>query len=41
MGDFKALLDSDMKVFHNPAEMAHKINLWYLEKKYTDEKKPL
>lgn len=35
MGDFKALLDSDMKVFHNPAEMAHKINLWYLEKQYT------
>ena len=35
MGDFKALLDSDMKVFHNPAEFAHEINIWYLEKKYT------
>ena len=35
MGDFKALLDSDMKVFHNPAEFAHETNIWYLEKKYT------
>ena len=35
MGDFKALLDSDMKVFHNPAEMANMINIWYLEKQYT------
>ena len=35
MGDFKALLDADMKVFHNPAEMAHTINVWYGEKKYT------
>ena len=34
-GDFKALLDSDMKVFHNPAEFAHKTNIWYLEKQYT------
>lgn len=33
-GGFKALLDSDMKVFHNPAEMAHEINIWYLEKQY-------
>ena len=35
MGDFKALLDSDMKVFHNPAEMANVVNIWYLEKQYT------
>lgn len=35
MGDFKALLDSDMKVFHNPTEMAHKVNIWYKEKQYT------
>lgn len=34
-GDFKALLDSDMKVFHNPAEFAHETNIWYLEKMYT------
>lgn len=33
-GDFKALLDSDMKVFHNPAEFAHKTNIWYMEKQY-------
>lgn len=35
IGGFKALLDSDMKVFHNPAEMAHTTNVWYLEKQYT------
>lgn len=35
MGDFKALLAGDMKVFHNPAEFAHKVNIWYLEKQYT------
>ncbi len=35
MGDFKAQLASDMKVFHNPAEMAHTVNIWYLEKQYT------
>lgn len=35
IGGFKALLDSDMKVFHNPAEMAHNVNIWYLEKQYT------
>ena len=35
MGDFKALLDSDMKVFHNPAEMANITNIWYSEKQYT------
>ena len=23
------------KVFHNPAEFAHKTNIWYLEKQYT------
>lgn len=34
-GGFKALLDSDMKVFHNTAEMAHRVNVWYGEKKYT------
>jgi len=32
--DFKALLDSDMNVFHNPAEFAHETNIWYLEKQY-------
>ncbi len=35
MGDFKAQLASDMKVFHNPAEMAHMVNIWYSEKQYT------
>lgn len=35
IGNFKALLDRDMKVFHNPAEFAHEINIWYLEKQYT------
>jgi hypothetical protein len=33
--DFKAQLVSDMKVFHNPAEMAHITNIWYLENPYT------
>ena len=33
--DFKAQLDSDMGVFHNPAEMAHKVDIWYLGEKYT------
>lgn len=35
MGDFKALLDSDMAVFHNTAEFAQKTNIWYQEKQYT------
>lgn len=35
MGDFKALLDNDMKAFHNPAEFANEIKIWYLEKQYT------
>lgn len=34
-GGFKALLDSDMAVFHNPAEFAHKTNVWYQEKQYS------
>lgn len=35
MKDFKAQLDEDMKVFHNPGEFAHITNIWYLEKRYT------
>lgn len=35
MRDFKAQLVSDMKVFHNPAEMAHTVNIWHMEKQYT------
>ncbi len=35
MGDFKAQLVSDMSVFHNTAEFAHKTNIWYSEKQYT------
>ena len=34
MGDFKAQLASDMKVFHNTAEFATVTNIWYLEKPY-------
>lgn len=33
--DFKSLLDSDMEVFHNAAEFAQKISVWYQEEHYT------
>lgn len=35
MGNFKAQLINDMQVFYNTAEFAHKINIWYQEKRYT------
>ena len=33
-GAFKALLDSDMSVFHNPAEMASMVSIRYCGKEY-------
>lgn len=33
--DFKAQIASDMKVFHNTAEMATMTDIWYQGKKYT------
>lgn len=35
MRDFKAQLVKDMAAFHNPAEFAHRINLWYQGEQYT------
>lgn len=35
MGDFKAQLEADMKVFFNPGEFGQLVNIWYLEKQYS------
>ena len=34
MEDFKSQLIKDMTAFHNTAEFAHEIKLWYQEKQY-------
>ncbi len=34
--DFKSQIAEDMKVFHNPAEMAEIMNVYYNDKQYTD-----